>query len=247
MKTLLAVPVHNEARYVMAVLGEARRHISEILMVDDGSTDETPHLLAETDGIRVIRHGCNLGYGRSLTDAFHYAACHRYDWIITMDCDGQHEPGHIPTFLAEAARNDCDIISGSRYLVPDPAAAPPPDRRSINMEMIGLLNRTLGLGLTDAFCGFKAYRVEALRRLHISESGYAMPLQLWVQAVAAGLRIREIPIRLIYNDPGRAFGGKLDDPEFRRTQYLQVLREALEAGGFAEAEYVQAVRECSCR
>ena len=164
-----------------------------------------------------------------------------------MDCDGQHEPGHIPTFMAEAAKDDCDIVSGSRYSVPDPTAAPPPDRRSINVEMTGLLNRTLGLGLTDAFCGFKAYRVESLRRLRISEPGYAMPLQLWVQSAARGLRVREIPVRLIYNDLSRTFCGQMDDPEFRRAQYLQVLREALEAHGCAEAEYVQAVQECSCR
>ncbi len=81
--------------------------------------------------------------------------------------------------------------------------------------------------MTDSFCGFKAYRVEALKRLSLDVAGYAMPLQLWVQVVDRGLRIREIPVRLIYNDPNRHFGGGLDDPKSRLAHYISVLDEEL--------------------
>ena len=89
--------------------------------------------------------------------------------------------------------------------------------------MTRLLNELLGLNLTDTFCGFKAYRVRSLRKLRITIPGYAMPMQFWVQAVRAGLKIEEIPIRLIYNDPNRHFGGTLDNPEARWQYYLDVL------------------------
>ena len=89
------------------------------------------------------------------------------------------------------------------------------------------LNRRLGLNITDAFCGFKAYRVAALRDLHITVPGYAMPMQFWVQAARAGLRVRELPVRLIYNDPTRHFGGLLDDPAIRLQHYLEVLETEL--------------------
>ncbi|MFW6146000.1 MAG: glycosyltransferase family 2 protein [Planctomycetota bacterium] len=228
MNVLVAIPVYSEARHVGEVLREVRRYAENILVVDDGSTDGTGEALAAFEGIRVIRHQANLGYGRALINAFRCASCCGMDWIISMDCDGQHEPAAIGRFIEAADDDDCDIVSGSRYLPDAPAdASPPPSRRRINTEITALVNETLGLNLTDAFCGFKAYRVSALERLNLTEHGYAMPMQLWVRAARAGLRIREIPVRLIYNDPDRTFGGPLDDPGYRKRHYLRVFYNAL--------------------
>jgi hypothetical protein len=83
------------------------------------------------------------------------------------------------------------------------------------------------LKITDAFCGFKAYRVMGLKRINPTLPGYAMPLQVWVQAVRAGLRIREIPVKLIYNDPKRHFGGVLDDAHSRLKHYVTVLKDEM--------------------
>jgi hypothetical protein len=104
---------------------------------------------------------------------------------------------------------------------------PPGDRQAINRRITALVNDVLGLELTDAFCGFKAHRLSAMRRLHLDVAGYAFPMQLWPQAVKAGLRITEIPVRLIYNDPTRHFGGALDDPDQRLRHYLEVFHDEL--------------------
>ena len=214
MRYLVAVPVFNEATTVRQVLGEIRRYASDILVVDDGSTDCTAHLLAAEPGIHTIRHPHNLGYGQSLIAPSATPSADGYDWLITMDCDEQHEPSHIPDLRRPPSADDADIISGSRYLRASNArSTAPPDRRAINQTITDLLNEILKLGITDAFCGFKAYRVAALRRLQITVPGYGMPLQLWVQAARAGLRIREIPVRLIYKDLHRQFGGSLDNPD----------------------------------
>ena len=93
---------------------------------------------------------------------------------------------------------------------------------SINRDITALLNDRLDLQLTDAFCGFKAYRVESLRHFDVTELGYAMPLQHWVQAVAAGLRIVEFPVPLVYLEEERSFGGSLDDARRRKAYYLEV-------------------------
>ncbi|MCH7525977.1 MAG: glycosyltransferase family 2 protein [Planctomycetes bacterium] len=229
-KHLLAIPVFNEQQHLTGVLADARRFIHHILVVDDGSTDATPGLLKKEPGIAVVRHRQNCGYGASLVSAFRYAVKEGFEWLITMDCDEQHEPSLIPAFVAGAAKDDCDILSGSRYLVPSADDdAPPADRRAINARITRILNERLGLGITDAFCGFKAYRTSAMKELDITIPGYAMPLQLWVQAWRAGLRIREIPVRLIYHDPTRHFGGHLDDPTLRYKHYLEVLEAELSA------------------
>src|SRR4029077_1025094 len=88
------------------------------------------------------------------------------------------------------------------------------------------LNRRFGLHLTDAFCGFKAYRRGALEQLHATETGWGMPLQLWVQAARLGLRIQEVAVPRLYLDPNRAFGGMLDDAEERLAYYRKVIAEA---------------------
>jgi dolichol-phosphate mannosyltransferase len=95
------------------------------------------------------------------------------------------------------------------------------------MQITAELNERLGLNLTDAFCGFKAYRCQALAALEITETGYAMPLEVWVQAARAGLSILELPVPLIYLDEERSFGGALDDAARRLQYYHEVLNRAL--------------------
>lgn len=231
MSVLIAIPVYNERRHVERVLERVRRHHPHILCVDDGSTDGTGELLATRKDVNLIRHEQNMGYGRSLIDAFGYAERHGFDWVITMDCDEQHEPERIPDFLRLIATDAWDLISGSRYLAePDatgPVDLPPADRRSINAAVTAVINVLFGWKLTDAFCGFKAHRTSATTALQLDETGYAFPLQLWPRAAAAKLRITETPVRLIYNDPNRRFGGDLDDAFIRLRHYLDVLHREL--------------------
>jgi glycosyltransferase involved in cell wall biosynthesis len=207
------------------VLEAARRYCSEILTVNDGSTDGTADILNGEPDILRIDHPQNRGYGAALISAFDFAIAHRYDVLVTMDCDGQHEPGRIPVLLE--AIHDCDIVSGSRYLRDFRQDTPAPtDRRNINATVTRGINERYGLNLTDAFCGFKAYRREALAKLRITEKGWGMPLQLWVQAARQGLRVKEIGVPRLYLDPKRAFGGVLNDPEQRLAYYRSVLASA---------------------
>lgn len=231
MRTLIAIPVYNEQKYVTKVLEEVGAYGKDVLVIDDGSTDATPTLLA-TLPVDVIRHKTNLGYGRSIRDAFRWVQCYQYDWLITMDCDEQHEPASLPDFFSAIEQDDADIISGSRYLDVKVCGDPPPaDRRTINVKITDMLNQRLDFKITDAFCGFKAYRREALQKLDLDLDGYAMPMQLWVQAAAHDMKIREVPIRLIYNDPNRSFGGPLDDPEQRLKHYVDAFDREVERMG----------------
>jgi dolichol-phosphate mannosyltransferase len=225
MTFLTAIPVYNEERHVESVLDEVRRYSPDILVVNDGSTDRTGELLARQEGLQVVTHPSNRGYGAALTSAFCCALKQGVDVLVTMDCDGQHEPARIPVLLE--ALHDADIVSGSRYLRDfrqDTLA--PQDRQRINAEITAHLNSRFGLHLTDAFCGFKAYRREALERLHITETGWGMPLQLWVQAARAGLRIKEVGVPRLYLDPNRAFGGVMDDAAERLAYYHGVIAAA---------------------
>ncbi len=235
MRYLVAIPVHNEIKYARAVLAKLKQFASDILMVDDGSTDGTADLLKElqrSGQIQLLPHATNQGYGSSVIDSFDYAARHGYDWVITMDCDEQHEPEMIPAFVRAMQSEKWDVISGSRYLhTRTDDDLPPTDRRAINAEITSLLNDLFGWSLTDGFCGYKAHRVSAMQKLALDETGYAFPLQFWPQVYHARLQLTELPVRLIYNDPNRHFGGMLDDAFNRMQHYLSVLASEIQLVG----------------
>ena len=148
LRLLITIPVFNERRYVEQVLGKVRQFHDQILFIDDGSTDGTAEILEEivrrkenAGHVHLLRHPINRGYGKSIIDAFDYAHCHQFDWVITMDCDEQHEPEMIPLFISEIRTDRWDIISGSRYLAKHSGDdLPPGDRRAINAAITSLMN-----------------------------------------------------------------------------------------------------------
>ncbi|GAB5406277.1 MAG: glycosyltransferase family 2 protein [Aureliella sp.] len=225
-KWLAALPVYNEVGYVTDILQEVRKYAEDILVVNDGSSDGTTEKLAGETGIHVVTHSENQGYGAALNSAFKFAIENGYETIVTLDCDGQHQPKRLPRFVK--ACEGADIVSGSRYLKRYEGDSEPPSQRMfINRKITKSINETLGLNLTDAFCGFKAYRVEALKQLDITDLGYAMPLQLWVQAAMQGMRVIEVPVPLIYLDLTRSFGGALDEAEKRLKYYEECIAKSI--------------------
>jgi glycosyltransferase involved in cell wall biosynthesis len=253
MRLLVAIPTYNESKHLERVLGEVLPHCRNVLVVDDGSTDNSPAILDRLArmerGVSVLRHPVNKGYGQSLIDAFTYADANRFDWVITMDADGQHEAESIPEFVREIQTNELDLISGSRYLAArGDDDLPPIERRNVNHRVTTLLNNLFRMELTDSFCGFKAHRVASMIDLKLTETGYAFPLQLWPRVWASKLRLKEIPVRRIYNDPNRTFGAKLDDVEIRLQHYLTVLNAELRSLGMIEVTHAPdvAVRKACC-
>ena len=223
------MPVFNEARTVAGVLDAVREYFAgEVIVVDDGSDDATPKVLAERSDITVVHLDRNCGYGCALNIGFRIAHDLGVDRLITMDCDGQHEPAHIPQFFS-ALDDGGDIISGSRYLPGSRSVdVAPPQRQAINARITAVINAATGWDLTDAFCGFKAYRLAAIDCIDLGEHGYAMPLELWAKAWKCGLEVREIPVERIYCDRDRSFGADLDDPDTRFAYYMSVWNAALE-------------------
>lgn len=227
-RILTALPVFNEEKHLIEVLDRVREYSSDILVVDDGSSDQTPELLSSQLDLQILTHEQNQGYGAALNSAFQFSIEQGYDVLITIDCDGQHEPRLIPELansVFPVGQPPFDMVSGSRYLSEQGGSIAPEDRRQINMQITKQLNELLSLKLTDTFCGFKAYRVEALECLNITEFGYAMPLQLWIQAARLDWRMTEFAVPRIYLDEARSFGGSLDDAR-RRLAYYQKLIEA---------------------
>lgn len=228
-RTCVVMPVFNEAPTVGSVLDAVReRYDGWVVVVDDGSTDGTAGIAATRSDVLLVRHEENQGYGATLRSGFHAALELGAESIITMDCDGQHEPHHIVQFCEELSTCGADIVSGSRYLPESgEVGVVPGDRQAVNRRVTEIVNRVTGWNLTDSFCGFKAYRADVLLRVAVDEPGYAMPLEFWARAWQAGLTVCEMPVERVYNDHDRSFGQDLDDAERRFAYYMAVWERTL--------------------
>lgn len=222
---VVLIPVYNEERHLEGLVSRLRQVYQEdVLLIDDGSVDGSPSIIRALNDRRTssILMERNRGYGATLSAGFREVINRDYDYVITMDSDGQHRPDWIPDFFRLIP--EWDIVSGSRYCAESERSGDvPPDRRAINATVTDRVNQITGFSLTDSFCGFKAYRVSSLAKLDLSDVGYAMPLQLWMQAKYHGLKVVEHPVSRIYNDPSRRFGGELDNPEVRLRLYLETI------------------------
>jgi dolichol-phosphate mannosyltransferase len=237
---LIVLPVYNEEKNLKEVIEEVKlnidKNITDILAIDDGSTDKSSEILREIKEIKIIKHENNLGYGATLIEGFNYAIEKNYKYVITIDCDRQHQPKDIKKFFNEIKNSDYDIISGSRYLDfnTNKILYVPPDRYKINKKITEKLNRITNYNLTDSFCGFKAYKVSALKRLKLNEKGYGMPVQLWVEAFKNKLKVKEIAVELIYLDFTKNFNNNFKSILERYRYYLKVLEKSLKDENFSD-------------
>ena len=223
MRFAIIVPVFNEAPTLEKILHRLSEFKNaDVVIVDDGSDDATPSILERLSVKAIIRHPRNEGYGKSLMDGFEFVKANDYRFCVTMDADEQHEPGFVPCFLEHLDK--FDIVSGSRYLNPLLATDhPPQDRLEVNRVITEKLRLMTGYNLTDSFCGFKGYQVQALRKLNLTETNYGFPIQFWLQAAKAGLKVTEIAVPLIYKDYSRNFNNQFADWEERLNHYLRVM------------------------
>ncbi len=227
MRTLVVIPVRNEARALPHLFDMlACQGVEEVLVVDDGSEDASA-ALARKAGATVISHPHPRGYGAALRTGFQYALDRKVDVVITLDGDLQHPPSFIPRFL-RALEGCRGIASGTRYHPASPRRSdPPPQRRRLNRWMTWWIRRSLGLPITDAFCGYKAYHRGALRQLEIQEDGYGMPLEVWVQVACKEIPVVEVPVPLYYPDPGRRFPSEIQAFWDRWTYYRAVIERSV--------------------
>ena len=230
--TLIVIPIYNEQKYILNVLREVRKYSQDdLVVINDGSDDESADILEEIASFSkikgrliILNHLKNEGYGKSLIDGINFAQNNNYEYLVTLDCDEQHEPKLIPQFLEEIKKEKIDIVSGSRYLDLQPQDdLPPKERYLINCQITKIINQVTRYKLTDSFCGFKAYKVNSLRKLKLNEKGYGFPLQLWIQAYKNNLVVEEFPVSMIYRDKSRTFGKRLDDPEIRLAYYQKII------------------------
>ncbi|UCE87715.1 MAG: glycosyltransferase family 2 protein [Deltaproteobacteria bacterium] len=202
-RTLVVIPAYNEAATIEQVAIEAQRH-ADVCVVDDGSTDATPEILARLDGVHVIRHERNTHIAGAILDGMRYADASGYDHVITMDAGMSHDPAAIPSFLA---RREADLVIGCR----EHPENVPWYRRLLSRVATFLLNLMVerrfvpwgGARLRDATSGYRMYSRAAVQLLlgaPLRSRAFDFHLEALCHVYRAGLVIAEIPITYVFSN-----------------------------------------------
>lgn len=197
-RVLVAVPVYNHASTLRAVvLGLLERH-PHVLVVDDGSDDLEPEVLAGLP-VRMVRHGRNRGKGAAIRTAALEARRQGMSHIVTIDADGQHDPADLPLFLEAVAADPLAVIVGARDF--NTENVPGSSRFGRAFSNFWLRVQT-GVILSDVQSGYRAYPLIVLENLRCTENRYSFEVEVLVRAAWAGFRLREVNIRVHYPPKG---------------------------------------------
>jgi len=196
MKVCALIPAYQEAAHIADVVRGCAPHVSEVLVVDDGSDDATSGR-AEQAGAVVIVHKRNAGKGAAIRTGFDYVRGREFDAVIILDADGQHDWNEIPRFIAKAEETGAAIVLGDRM---GDVAGMPGLRRWTNRTTSRILSRLAGQPLRDSQCGFRLLRAGVLADLDLKTANYETESEMLLEASWAGHRIVGLPIRTIYNE-----------------------------------------------
>lgn len=194
MKTCVILPAYNEAANISKVIRGIKSLNIDVIVIDDGSKDQTSQI-AERENVYLIRHNRRRGKGSTLKDGFDYAIRQRYDIIIIMDADGQHEPSDIPRFIDKAKEAGVSVVIGNRMSNPTDM---PPNRIFTNRFMSSIIAAICHQTIPDTQCGYRLFTREALESIDIRGRKFEIDSELLIKLARKGYKIESLPIRSIY-------------------------------------------------
>ena len=192
------IPAYNEARFIGSVVLQAQDLSDLVIVVDDGSTDNTA-AIARSAGATVIRHECNRGKGAALNTGFEFIRKVEPEVVVCMDGDGQHFPNEIRHLIEPVISQHADIVVGSRYLESQNQV---PLSRILGHRFFNRLTEfSSGVTSSDSQSGFRAFSPRALKRLSFCSRGFSVESEIQFLAHEHRLSVVEVPVTILYPDP----------------------------------------------
>lgn len=215
------VPTYNNAGTVGKVVEDVQRYCADVLVVNDGSTDQTEETLAGlSEKVTVVTYHPNRGKGHALVEGFRRAGQMGYTHAITIDADGQHFADDIPLFLAELEKDGSGIVVGSRNLTEENM---PRQNTFANRFSNFWFHLQTGINLPDTQSGYRLYELASLRGLSVITSRYEAELELLVFAAWAGRSVRSIPVKVYYPPEGERVSHFRPIYDFARISVLNTV------------------------
>jgi len=195
---LAALPAFNEETSIGSVILRTKPHVSQVVVVDDGSHDRT-EMVSKLAGARVLRHSRNKGYGGAIKSCFKTASKLSADVLIILDSDGQHSPEDIPIMIKPILDGKADIVIGSRFLTKGDDEEVPGYRKAGIRTITRATDLNGKMNITDAQSGFRAYSKDAIHSIFFNSNGMGASAEILIDASSKKLRIKEIPIKIRYD------------------------------------------------
>lgn len=222
MKTCIIIPTYNESKAIGNLIQQIRRSNLEVIVVDDGSKDNTPEI-AQNNGAVVLRNQKNQGKGATLLKGMGYAFNHGFDAVITMDGDGQHAASDIPYFIRLATDSQNAIFVGNRM---NKIKNMPYLRILTNMFMSWLISLVAKQAIPDTQCGFRLIKKELMQKIAFSTTKYETESEILIKASRLGFKIESIPIKTIYNNEKSQINPIIDTLRFIRFIIGEVFKKS---------------------
>lgn len=246
-RTFVVIPAFNEGRVIQDVLNEVILLGSPVVVVDDGSSDDTYRLAAELP-VHLLRHPVNLGQGAALATGLQYALSEGAQIIVTFDADGQHLAEDIPYLVAPVAAGQVEVALGSRFLSSDFSDRPQPAiaaadaergagnaqdsgnpytvsvaRRILLKSAVIFTGMTEKIWLSDAHNGFRAFSANAARQIKLTQNRMAHATEIVSEIARLKLSYIEVPVRIRYTQYSRLKGQRASDAVNIIIELLEML------------------------
>ncbi len=190
----IVMPAYNEARHIGNVLEELKNRGANVIVVDDGSSDETAKIAGKYEFVSVHRLSCNEGKGVAIKEGISLAKREGFKWILLMDADGQHLPSDIDKFLSQVS-SDVGMVCGNRMNNPE---GMPLIRRFTNFVMSSIISLYVLRWIPDTQCGYRLIRSEAIDPEDLTGDRYEIETDLILRVRERGWEVRSVPIESVY-------------------------------------------------
>lgn len=198
MNILVLIPAHNEASRVKSVIEKIRSAGLPVLVVNDGSTDDTASV-AQKAGAEVISLPVNKGKGAAIREGFGHFLAKQYSSVILMDADGQHDTNDLPRFIQLISHGDSDMVIGDRMTSP---GCMPWIRRATNSFMSFILSSACRQIVPDTQCGFRALKRQVVEKINLKTERFEIESEMILEAAKKGFKIGSVPIASVYAGEG---------------------------------------------
>jgi glycosyltransferase involved in cell wall biosynthesis len=198
VRILVCIPAYNESRTIGDIVRKAKNYADEVIVYDDGSTDNTYEMAKAAGADDVVRSPFNNGYGVAIRTLFHAAREKNADIMVTMDSDGQHNPDQIQDIIKPIIEEGFDMVIGSRFLSLRETQRVP-RYRALGIKAITRLAQSASYNhITDSQNGFRAYSKNALLKMNLYENGMPVSTEILLNARQKNLSLKEVPIEVSY-------------------------------------------------
>jgi len=214
-KIAALIPAYREAIAIADVVRRTIPHVDHLLVVDDGSPDNTAEL-ARTAGAEVIQHSVNQGKGAAMKTGMKILAERGFDYILLLDGDGQHAPEEIPRFTAKARDGSAYLVVGNRF---ENTQGMPMKRIVVNTLMSRIISNACGVPIPDTQCGFRLVRSSLVHYIMGRSDHFDFETEMLLLASRAGFRIQSVPVSTIYGSETTKIRPVQDTYKFIKLMY----------------------------